>query len=232
MAEPAIALNAVDVTFGTSDGPVNALRDVTFTCERGSSVAVVGRSGSGKSTLMSVLALLRRPTSGSVHVDGIDAATLTDRETARLRAEHVGVVFQSFHLEPSLVAQENVLLPWRFSDQHGARTRRDALVRARDLLDSLGVGDLARRPVGAMSGGQRQRVAIARALMSAPTVLVADEPTGNLDEETANAVADVLFRLPGTHGTSTVVVTHDLDVAARADRTVTLTQGELVGADA
>lgn len=232
MTDPAIRLTDVSMDFETAEGPVHALDRVSFTCNRGSSVAVVGRSGSGKSTLMSILALLRRPTSGDVVIDGIDSASLTENERSRVRAEHVGIVFQSFHLEPSLTALENVLLPWRFAPSMATVGRRDARRHATTILDTLGIADLAGRTISAMSGGQRQRVAIARALIARPTVVVADEPTGNLDEETADAVASVLLDLPATHGTAVVVVTHDPAVAARADRAVTLTHGRVAVAAA
>ena len=225
MSETAIEVADVSVAFETPAGPVHALREVSFRCQRGSSVAVIGRSGSGKSTLMSVLSLLRRPTSGTVRVGGVDASTLSDRETARVRAEQVGVIFQSFHLEPALSARENVTLPWRFAPGMAGMPRRAAAARADDLLADLGIADLRHRPVAAMSGGQRQRVAIARALMAQPAVIVADEPTGNLDEETADAVARVLFDLPQQHNSAVVVVTHDPEIARRADRTVELTHG-------
>lgn len=228
MTEPAIALAGVSVEFPSPQGVVHALRGATFTCARGESVAVVGRSGSGKSTLMSILALLRRPTAGRVYIDGTEASGLPEREVARVRAEHVGVVFQSFHLEPSLTARENTLLPWRLAGSMSRVPASAARARADELLDELGIGDLARRKVTAMSGGQRQRVAIARALMVQPTVIVADEPTGNLDEETADDVARMLYALPRTHNSAVIVVTHDPAVAARADRTVHLAHGSVM----
>lgn len=228
MTEPAIALADVSVEFPSPQGVVHALQNATFECARGESVAVVGRSGSGKSTLMSILALLRRPTAGRVYIDGIEASSISEREVARVRAEHVGVVFQSFHLEPSLSARENILLPWRFAASMSRVPASAARARADELLDELGIGALAKRKVTAMSGGQRQRVAIARALMVQPTVIVADEPTGNLDEQTADDVARMLYALPRTHNSGVIIVTHDPSVAARADRTVHLAHGSIM----
>jgi ABC-type antimicrobial peptide transport system, ATPase component len=224
-------LDAATVRYSTAHGSVTALREVTVSFPAGSASAIVGRSGSGKSTLISVLSLLRRPTSGRVLLRDVVVSELSERELARARAS-VGIVFQSFHLEPSLTAAENVMLPWYFgiSAEAGRRrmSRRTAYRRAVDILERLGIGALAGRRPNAMSGGQRQRVAIARALFTNPILFVADEPTGNLDEETANDVAATIFGLPATFGTTVVVVTHDAEVAAMADTRLELVRGELV----
>ncbi|MEI2777727.1 MAG: ABC transporter ATP-binding protein [Tetrasphaera sp.] len=203
---------------------VPALNEASLAIEHGSSTSVVGRSGSGKSTLISVLSLLRRPTSGRLLVDGTDVASLNDAELSTLRSRTVGTVFQSFHLDPALSSQENVLLPWYFGSRGPRRTAR---TRALDLLELLGIPELAGRRPTEMSGGQRQRVAIARALFAEPALLMADEPTGNLDEDTAGVIADVLFSLPATLGTAVVVVTHDAEIAARARSRVRLAHGVL-----
>lgn len=219
-----VALDAVGVDYDTGSGTVHALEMVSLTIPAASSTSVVGRSGSGKSTLVSVLSLLRRPTRGQVLAAGQDTANLPDPALSRLRAAAVGTVFQSFHLDPAFTAETNVLLPWYFT---ATTSRRDARARARDLLEILGIPELADRQPGQMSGGQRQRVAIARALFTQPPLLIADEPTGNLDEDTAAVVAQTLYSLPATLGTAVVVVTHDTDIADRADRRITLVRGQV-----
>ncbi len=223
MTVPAASLDEVSVHYASPTGTVAALDRASVTFMRGTSTAVAGRSGSGKSTLISVLALLRRPTTGSVSIAGIDTTRSTAAELAILRSRSIGVVFQAFHLEASLTAVQNVMLPWFF--QARGSSRRTAIGRANYLLDALDIGALAARRPHQMSGGQKQRVAIARALFAEPALLLADEPTGNLDEETANGVSDVLMRLAGDFGTAVVVVTHDPVVAAMADASIELLHG-------
>ena len=220
-----VELNGVTVTYQSRHGTVTALESATASFPAGTSTSIVGRSGSGKSTLVSVLGLMRTPTAGSVSIGGVEASTLSEPERARLRARAVGLVFQSFHLERSLTALQNIALPWTF-DRHGL-SHREAQQRANETMELLGIGELSRRRPFEMSGGQRQRVAIGRALFLRPTVFLADEPTGNLDEETANSVADVILGLPVSLGTAVVVVTHDLSIAERADRQLLLTRGRL-----
>jgi ABC-type lipoprotein export system ATPase subunit len=222
---PAASLQDVSVEYPSPAGPVVALRNVTLELPRGSSTAILGRSGAGKSTLVAVLALLRAPTAGEVRIGDIGATDLDPVERARLRAAEIGIVFQAFHLEASFTAIENVMLPWYFAD--GAEPRRAARDRAHGLLELLGIGELAQRRPNEMSGGQRQRVAIARALFPGPSLFIADEPTGNLDEETAGAVAETLLALPERLGTTVLVVTHDRMVADQADRRITLVRGRL-----
>lgn len=226
-AVPVAQLIGVSVSYRDPRGDeIHALRDVTLACLPGTSTAIVGRSGSGKSTLVSVLSLLRRPTSGRVLVKGQDVAQMSAEATARVRSTSVGIVFQAFHLEPHLTAAENVMLPWFFGSS--SRRRADAQRHAETLLEHLGIADLARRRPSAMSGGQRQRVAIARALFSEPSLFIADEPTGNLDEETANDVAQQILSLSAQTGTCVVVVTHDRSVAAMADFRIELARGRFV----
>ncbi|GAB3051862.1 ABC transporter ATP-binding protein [Intrasporangium mesophilum] len=220
----AVVLDEVSVEFGSRHDISRALRSVSLTVPAASSTAIVGRSGSGKSTLVSVIALLRRPTSGRVTVSGRPTAALGDTQLARLRAQFVGTVFQSFHLDSAMTAAENVMLPWYFG---GRASRREARERAAFLLDCLEIGELASRRPTEMSGGQRQRVAIARALFPEPRLLIADEPTGNLDERTAEVIGDQIFSLPALLGTAVVVVTHDAGIAARASRQLHLSGGEL-----
>ncbi len=220
----AAQLSDVSVEYGSVSGPVLALRRVTVDFPTKTSTAIVGRSGSGKSTLISVLALMRRASEGSVRIGDVDVSSLSTGDVASLRATQVGIVFQSFHLENSLTAAENVMLPWFF---RSTTSRRAARLRARDVLEALEVGDLALRRPNEMSGGQRQRVAIARALFTSPRLFIADEPTGNLDEDTANKVAETILSLPSNFGTTVVLVTHDAAVAARAQRRLRLVRGEL-----
>ena len=224
MTDLAAELSAVTVEYASVDGPVLALRQVSVGFPTKSSTAIVGRSGSGKSTLISVLALMRRANEGSVRIGDVDISSLSPGDIASLRATEVGIVFQSFHLENSLTAAENVMLPWFF---RSTTSRRVARLRARAVLEALEIGDLELRRPNEMSGGQRQRVAIARALFTSPRLFIADEPTGNLDEDTANKVAETILSLPSDFGTTVVLVTHDAAVAARAERRLSLVRGEL-----
>ncbi|GAB3089757.1 ATP-binding cassette domain-containing protein [Nocardioides zeae] len=221
----AAQLSGVGVSYRSVDGPVVALRGVDLVCEAATSTSIVGRSGSGKSTLISVLSLLRRPTEGSVCIEGVAVSDMRERERAALRAGRIGIVFQAFHLEPSLTVVDNVMLGWHFAP-HGL-SRAAARERACSDLEELGIGDLAARRPHALSGGQRQRVAIARAVFTRPALLVADEPTGNLDEETAGDVAALLLALPRAHGTALVMVTHDTTIAALAQHRMRLDRGVL-----
>lgn len=226
MSDYAAALSSVTVAYPSPHGTVTALNKVTIGLERGSSTAIVGRSGSGKTTLISVLSLMRRPTSGQVFLNGSETSALSRSQMADLRSDRIGVVFQSYHLDPSLTATENVMLPWFFLSRPGPRRR--ARQRAEQILDRLEVGELAQRRPNQMSGGQQQRVAIGRALFTEPSLFVADEPTGNLDEDTANNVAETILSLPSRFGTTVAVVTHDRAVANMAGRRLELVRGELV----
>ena len=225
MTGPAAELVDVSVTYQDRGETVHALDGVSFTCQPGTSTSIVGRSGSGKSTLISVLSLLRQPTSGRVHIDGDDAARMDPASKARLRAARIGIVFQSFHLEPSLTVLDNVMLGWHF--QRAGLGRREAVARVMDDLDGLEIADLARRRPHALSGGQRQRVAVARAIFARPSLLVADEPTGNLDESNAGTVADLLLSLPERYGTAVIVVTHDQAISRMAQTRLELVQGRI-----
>jgi ABC-type lipoprotein export system ATPase subunit len=219
----ALELRNVSVTYQSPTGEVNALADASCIIASGTATTVIGRSGSGKSTLLSVLSLLRTPTKGQVLVDGFEVSGCGEAEISQIRSRRIGVVFQSYHLDPAATAVENVMFPWFFN---GRGSFRDARKKAGEKLELLEIGGLARRRPEFMSGGQRQRVAIARALFHDPLVLVADEPTGNLDEETAVKVADALFGLIYA-GTAVVVVTHDPEIAAMAERTLVLKRGVL-----
>jgi putative ABC transport system ATP-binding protein len=191
----------------------------------GEFVAIVGQSGSGKSTLLNLLAGIERPTSGSIAIDGVRIDTLRERELSAWRGRAVGIVFQFFQLLPTLTALENVMLPMDFARRWPPRERR---ARAESLLDRLGVADQAHKLPAALSGGQQQRVAIGRALANAPTLLLADEPTGNLDSRNAAQLLDLFASLVGD-GLTLVMVTHQNEAAARAGRVVRLADGRIIG---
>jgi len=227
---PLVVLDHVSVIYPSKEGEVHALDEVCLEVQPGQSLSVMGRSGSGKSTLISVLSLLRRPTSGRLHINGKDVNTLSTLVRDQLRGTVVGVAFQSANLEPSLSALENVMLGWLVGD--ATFSRRQARDRAQMLLDALDVGEMASRLPRQMSGGQKQRVALARALFLEPALVVADEPTGNLDESTANDVADFIFSIPEQFGAAVVVATHDPVVASRASLHLNLARGTLTMTDA
>ncbi len=220
-ATPAVEARDVARSYELDGVSVEALRGVTLSIDQGDYVAIVGPSGSGKSTLMHLLGCLDRPTSGSLLLGGRDVAELSDSELADLRNHTIGFVFQSFQLLGRTSALENVALPLVYRGLRRAERR----VRATAALDSVGLGHrLGHRP-GQLSGGEQQRVAIARALVGEPTVLLADEPTGNLDSRSGADVMDLLGRLNSERGVAVVVVTHDLAVAGHADRRIHLRDG-------
>lgn len=221
---PVVELIDVVLDYVVVGSTVRAVDHVSLALDAGTSTAVVGRSGSGKSSLVSVLALMRTPSSGRVLVDG-QVVRATPGALRAARARNVAMVFQSFHLEPHLTAVENTMLAW-FAGM-GRLTRRAAAARASEVVDLVGLGHMANRRVADMSGGERQRVAIARALFREPRLLVADEPTGNLDETTAGAITALLWGLPSLTGAAVVVVTHDGHVASGADRIVHLSRGQI-----
>lgn len=220
-----VSVRALGFRYDTPEGELVVLDGVDFDVTAGTTVAITGTSGSGKTTLLSVLGGLDRPGSGSVFVAGHDLAALGRDELARYRGRVVGFVFQDFGLLGQLTAQENVELALTFA--HVSRRRRRA--RARELLDAVGLSArLGHRP-RALSGGEKQRVAIARALANQPQLVLADEPSGNLDTASTEAVLDLLMRLPTEHGSTVIVVTHDAAVAARADRRLHLVDGRITG---
>lgn len=211
-------------SFRTPHGTVTALSDITFKVKTGQFASIIGKSGSGKSTLLSLLGALDRPTSGSIKVDDVDLATLSESGQTRYRARQIGFIFQQYNLIPNLTALENVMLALEFGGVP-ARERRE---RAGQLLHDVGLTDeeQGRRPLR-LSGGQQQRVAIARALANKPALILADEPTGNLDSATGAMIFDLLHKLTRTHDTTIVAVTHDLEVAGKTDATFTLKDGRL-----
>jgi len=223
---PVIALRDVAKTFPSPAGAFTALADVSLTIDRGEFVVVAGPSGSGKSTLLGLLAGIDRPTKGEVLVDGTAVHSLSERAITAWRGRAVGIVFQFFQLLPTLTGAENVMLPMDFCGTWPTRERRP---RALTLLDRLGVADQADKLPATMSGGQQQRVAVARALANEPAVLLADEPTGNLDSRTAGALLDLLAGL-AREGQTVVMVTHERGAMQLASRTVTLADGRIVHA--
>jgi macrolide transport system ATP-binding/permease protein len=227
MEEPIIRLEHVERTYHIGDVDVHALRDVTLTINAGEFVAIIGASGSGKSTLMAVIGCLDRPTSGRYFFEGVDVAQLSEPDRARLRSERLGFVFQSFNLLARTSAAENVALPL-FYAASGPAAIGSRLERARAALKLLGLGDRERNTPGQLSGGQQQRVAIARALINNPILLLADEPTGNLDTRMSHDIMQTLTRLNREQGVTVVVVTHESDIAAYADRTLTMRDGEII----
>jgi putative ABC transport system ATP-binding protein len=218
-----IVLEARDLCKQVSspEGTLAIVQQVTFQVRAGESAAIVGASGAGKSTLLALLAGLDTPTSGTVLLDGVDLTALDEDGRARLRAERVGFVFQSFHLVPSLTALENVMLPLELAG------RRDARSGARDALERVGLGGRVGHYPRQLSGGEQQRVAIARAFVTRPAVLFADEPTGNLDTTTGGRIADLLFDLNANSQTTLVLVTHDRTLAARCGRIWIMEAGRL-----
>jgi putative ABC transport system ATP-binding protein len=223
---PAIVLEGVEVTLPSRAGPVAILRGIDLEAPTGDAVAVVGPSGSGKSTLLMVIAGLESATSGRVNVVGADYASLDEDGLARLRAANIGIVFQSFHLVPTMTAIENVALPLEFLDQ------TDAFDKARTVLGEVGLSHRETHFPGQLSGGEQQRVAIARALSTRPVLILADEPTGNLDLATGAQVMDLLFTLKERTGATLLLITHDRNLAKRCNRIVSLADGRIVGSGA
>jgi putative ABC transport system ATP-binding protein len=200
---------------------VHILKGISLGIDRGEAVGLVGPSGSGKSTLLMLMAGLERPDSGRIVVDGTDLAALDEDRLARFRGRRIGIVFQSFHLVPTMTALENVALPLELAGEG------DAFARAEAELQAVGLGGRMQHYPAQLSGGEQQRVAIARAIVSNPAILVADEPTGNLDENTGESIIDLLFALKRDRGATLVLVTHDLNLARLCDRTVRLRSGRI-----
>jgi len=218
------AVSAQDVTrrYGEGDAAVDALRGVTLDIVPGQFAAVMGPSGSGKSTLMHILAGLDKPTEGTVEIAGTDITNLSDSRLTLLRRHQVGFIFQFFNLLPMLTAEENILLPLRLAGESIDRSWAD------QIIDQVGLGDRRKHRPAELSGGQQQRVAIARALASRPAVLFADEPTGNLDSTTSGEILHLLREMVTTYGQTMVMVTHDANAAAMADRVLFLADGLIV----
>src|ERR687890_388327 len=225
MSDKAIALHDVDLSLGRGAARVHILKGISLEVDKGEAVGLIGPSGSGKSTLLMTMAGLERPDSGKVIVDGTDLSGLDEDALARFRGRRIGIVFQSFHLVPTMTALENVALPLELAGESNAFERAEA------ELQAVGLGHRLHHYPAQLSGGEQQRVAIARAIVPNPAILVADEPTGNLDERTGESIIDLLFALKRDRGSTLVLVTHDLNLARLCDRTVRLRSGR-VEADA
>lgn len=221
-ALPIISLHGVHLSLGAGNSRVDILKGIDLDIQRGHSVGLVGPSGSGKSTLLMVMAGLEQADKGKVLVEGNDLSVLDEDSLARFRGSNIGIIFQSFHLVPTMTALENTAIPLELAG------RDDAFERARAELDAVGLGDRMHHYPAEMSGGEQQRVAIARALAPRPGILIADEPTGNLDSETGKDISDLMFRLHKDRGMTLMLVTHDPRLADRCETVVRLKSGQLV----
>jgi putative ABC transport system ATP-binding protein len=222
VAEPVIRCEDVHVRLGAGAGEVHVLKGVDLTVSAGESLSLVGPSGSGKSTLLMAIAGLERPNSGRIHVAGEDLTGLDEDALAQVRGRAIGIVFQSFHLIPNMTALENVAVPLELAG------KPDAFGRAEEELRSIGLGERLGHYPAELSGGEQQRVAIARALVPEPAILLADEPTGNLDAANGALIADLLFDAKARRGMTLVLVTHDRALAGRSERTAELQSGKIL----
>jgi len=220
-ASPIVQVRDLHLTLQSSAGPVNILQGIDLDIDPGAVVGVVGPSGSGKTSLLMVLAGLERATSGSVRIDGRELTTLTEDDLARLRRSCIGIVFQAFHLIPTMTALENVAIPLELAGDLAATDRAEASLRA------VGLGHRLTHLPGQLSGGEQQRVALARAFAPAPRLLLADEPTGNLDRATGEAVMDLMFALREQRGSTLLLITHDPDLAHRCGNIIHLADGRV-----
>ena len=223
MSDAILRCRSLSRTYRSGSRDLTVLKDITFDVSPGEFLAILGPSGSGKTTLLGLLAGLDLPTSGMVQLDGENLGSMTEDERARLRVEKIGFVFQSFQLMPTLTAQENVQVPLELRGQSEAGTR------ARDLLTRVGLSGREHHYPVQLSGGEQQRVALARAFSTRPQVLFADEPTGNLDASTGATIIELMAELNHDQGTTLILVTHDLELASRARRTIRLADGRLSG---
>ncbi len=219
MNEPAVDIRKLDLSLGRGPARVHILRSVSLTIGAGEAVGLVGPSGSGKSTLLMTMAGLERADSGSVMIGGQALEAMSEDALARFRGARIGIVFQAFHLIPTMTALENVAAPLELASIRGA------FERAQAELAAVGLAERASHYPAQLSGGEQQRVALARALAPGPSLLIADEPTGNLDDETGKAIIELLFDLPKRRGATLVLVTHDASLAARCDRVVRMRSG-------
>jgi putative ABC transport system ATP-binding protein len=221
MPEPIVKIENLHLSLVGGAGPVNILCGIDLSIAPGETISIVGPSGAGKTTLLMALSGLERPTSGRVLVGGVDLGATDEDDLARFRRTHIGIVFQSFHLVPTMTALENVALPLEFSGQ------ADALERAAEALAATGLAERVAHFPGELSGGEQQRVALARAFVARPALILADEPTGNLDRETGLMVMELLFNLQQELGTTLVLITHDQLLAARCQRSIRMADGLL-----
>ncbi len=224
MAKKIIELQDVVKTYTIGDSEVRALRGVTYAVEEGDFVAIMGPSGSGKSSLMNILGCLDKPTSGKYLLEGQDVSLLNKDELARIRNQKIGFVFQTFNLLSRTTALENVELPLLYTSAHSKERHERALA----ALDSVGLRDRARHKTNQLSGGEQQRIAIARALLNSPTLILADEPTGNLDTKTSNEIMDIFTKLNVEKGITMVMVTHEPDIACYARKRIYVRDGRII----
>jgi len=226
MASPLISLTDVSLSLQSNAGPVEILKNISLAINPGESVGLIGPSGSGKSSLLMLMGGLERATGGTLAINGATLGDMSEDQLARFRRDTMGIVFQSFHLIPTMTAMENVATPLELAGH------RDAFDRARYALDQVGLSHRADHYPAQMSGGEQQRVALARAIVGRPKLLLADEPTGNLDGKNGAAVMDLMFDLQAKFGVTMVLVTHDPALADRCDRTIRLSDGTLMQEDA
>lgn len=224
-SKPIISLHQVTKVYGKGDNAVEALRGINLDISSGEAIAIIGRSGSGKSTLAHVMATLDRPTSGKVLINGSEVGRRSRRASNRLRNQEIGFVFQQFFMNARDSVLDNVMLPMMIAGIRPKLRRKRAL----DALETVGLLDKAYARASDLSGGQKQRVCIARAIVNKPSIILADEPTGNLDTATSRVVEDMLFRLNQERGITLVIVTHDPDLAQRCGRQVRIADGQVVG---
>ncbi len=221
MVFPAVAMRGVDLSLGRGAARVHILRDVSLTIGKGEAAGIVGPSGSGKSTLLMIMAGLERPEKGEVEIDGVKLGEMNEDGLARFRGRRIGIVFQSFHLIPTMTALENVAAPLELA---GAR---DARERAKEELAEVGLAARLSHYPAQLSGGEQQRVALARAMAPRPSLLIADEPTGNLDETMGRAIIELIFELKARRGATLALVTHDSALASRCDRVIRMRSGRI-----
>ena len=226
MAEPFVEVHNLVKTFETPAGPHNVLRGIDFTLNKGEFLGLLGPSGSGKTTFLNMLTGIDKPTAGSVIVNGVDVVQTKQRRLTRWRGRNIGIVFQFFQLLPTLTVVENVMVPMDFADVFEPRERRD---RAMALLERLGIADQANKTPDMLSGGQQQRVAIARALVTGPPMLLADEPTGNLDTRASVEIMALFQDLNERQGIIVIFVTHEQDIARHTRRIITIRDGRVMG---
>ena len=219
--DPILKVSNLTKTYKSGEASLTVLNDVSFEVNRGASCAIVGPSGSGKTTLLGLCAGLDNPSEGSVMLNGIVLDKLSEDEKAKVRNQNVGFIFQNFNLLPTLTALENVMIPLELQNRPHPRKR------AMELLEKVGLGDRVKHYPAQLSGGEQQRVSIARAFANEPAILFADEPTGNLDGETGATIENLILELNKTAGTTLIMVTHDLDLAKRTDRVITMKNGKL-----
>lgn len=219
---PMVSLENVELRLGSGAGEVNILRGIDLSVERGEAVSIVGPSGSGKTSMIMVIAGLERATDGRVEIGGRDFGRLNEDQLSLFRRDHLGVVFQSFHLIPTMTALENTAVPLELAG------RRDAFERAEKMLERVGLGHRLTHYPGQLSGGEQQRVALARAFAPEPDLILADEPTGNLDGETGRQIIELMFELSEAHATTFLLITHDRDLAERCGRVIHMADGQIV----